>query len=148
MTVVRSLPTLPRKSPQVGPASLVRCAAMSLKVMAPDATQAIRGLANDAGDLPAFVDLLHVRSTELLMGIEPCLNWASRAAFCRAAADVLTTWMATTATRPELLAPVTDEVLEEAAVDLDAYLRRHWRAAAERAWSAPVSGRLVGMRAA
>ena len=148
MSVVHPLSSLPRMSPQVGPASVVRCAAMSLKVMAPDATQAIRGLASEAEDLPAFVDGLRRRSTALLMGLEPCLNWASRAAFCRAAADVFTTWMATTAARPELLAPSCDEALEAAALELDAYLRRHWRAAAERAWSAPVSGRLVGSRAA
>ena len=147
MSVVHPL-SLPRLSPQVGPASLVRCASMSLKVMAPDGALALEGLAAESADLPAFVDRLRRRSTALLMGIEPCLNWASRAAFCRAAADVLTTWMATMAARPELLAPDEDPVLEEAALALDAYLRRHWRAAAERAWSAPVSGRMVGHRAA
>ena len=146
MSVVHSLSPLPRMSTQVGPASVVRCAALSLQVLAPDDAEAISALAAGSPDLSAFIDALRRRSTALLMGVEPCLNWASRAAFCRAAADVLTTWMA--AARPELLAPETHPVLEAAAEDLDGYLRRHWRAAMARAWSAPVSGRMVGNRAA
>jgi len=135
-------------STQVGPASVVRCAALSLQVLAPDDAAAISALAAGAPDLSAFVDALRRRSTALLMGVEPCLNWASRAAFCRASADVITTWMVTTTARPELLVPETHEVLETAAEDMDAYLRHHWRAAMARAWSAPVSGRMVGNRAA
>jgi len=135
-------------SREPGPASLVRCAALSLQVLAPDDARAISALSAGVSDLSAFVDALRRRSTALLMGIEPCLNWASRAAFCRAAGDVLTTWMATAASRPEFLAPETDTVLETAAHDLDRYLQRHWRAAAARAWAAPVSGRMVGERAA
>ena len=130
------------------PAHVVRCAALSLQVLAPDDAAAISAVAAGSPDLSAFVDALRRRSTALLMGVEPCLNWASRAAFCRAAADVLTTWMATTAARPELLAPETHAVLEGAAEDMDAYLHRHWRAAMTRAWSAPVSGRMIGNRAA
>ncbi len=148
MSVVHSISPLPRMSSPLGPAALVRCAAMSLQVMAPDDAPALSRTADQAADLPAFVEALWSRSTALLMGIEPCLNWASRAAFCRAAAEVLSTWMATTTARPELLAPETDEVLEEAAQDMDRYLRRHWRAAQARAWSAPVSGRMVSTRAA
>ena len=148
MSVVHTLSPLPRMSRQPGPASLVRCAALSLQVLAPDDAQAISALSAGAPDLSVFVDALRKRSTALLMGVEPCLNWASRAAFCRAAGDVLTTWMATAASRPQWLAPETHPVLETAAQDLDRYLRRHWRAALSRAWSAPVSGRLVGERAA
>ena len=148
MSVVHTLSPLHRMSPQIGPASVVRCAAMSLQVKAPDDARTLGLLAAKSDDLPTFVDALRRRSTALLMGLEPCLNWASRAAFCRAASDVLTTWMATATSRPELLAPDNDEALEEAAEELDLYLRRHWRAAATRAWSAPVSGRMVSTQAA
>ena len=116
---------------------------MSLESAAPDLGRSVNALAVDAGDLTALVTGLRKLSTALLMGVEPCLNWASRAAFSRAAADVLTGWMATCAARPELLAPADDRTLELATVDFDRYLRVHWRAAHARAWSAPVSGRLL-----
>ena len=148
MSVVHTLSPPPRMSNQPDPASVVRCAALSLQVLGPDDADGLSKLAAEAADLPAFVDALRRRSTALLMGVEPCLNWASRAAFCRAAADVLTTWMATVAARPEVLAPETHPALETTAQDLDAYLRRHWRAAMTRAWQAPVSGRWLGNRAA
>ena len=148
MSVVHSISPPSRISPPLGPKALVRCAAMSLQVMAPDDAEGISRTASECDDLPAFVDAMWSRSTALLMGIEPCLNWASRAAFCRAAAEVLSTWMATTTAQPERLSPESDEVLEEATKSLDHYVRRHWRAAQARAWSAPVSGRLVTPRAA
>ena len=148
MSVVSPIATLPQLSHPLGPAALVRCAAMSLQVKAPDDAEAISRLAERSGDMEAFVDALWQRSTALLMGTEPCLNWASRAAFTRAAAEVLCTWMATVTSRPELLAPEDDETLERAATELNRYLKRHWRAAQARAWSAPVSGRLVKSRAA
>ena len=148
MSVVSPIATLPRMSSSVGPAALVRCAAMSIQLKAPDDAIAMSRLAGESEDMSAFVDALWQRSTALLLGIEPCLNWASRAALCRAAAEVLSTWMATVTARPEVLSPETDEALEAAAKDLDRYLNRHWRRAQARAWSAPVSGRLVNTQAA
>jgi hypothetical protein len=148
MSQVHPISTLSTMSPSVGPAALVRCAAMSLQVMAPDDAPAISQTAKDSEDMSAFIEALWMRSTSLLMGIEPCLNWASRAAFCRAAAEVLSHWMARTASRPELLAPEDHETLEAATREMNRYLRRHWRAAQARAWSAPISGRNLKNRAA
>ena len=148
MSVVHPISTLSTMSSSLGPAALVRCAAMSLQVMAPHDAAAISKIAGKAGDMSAFIEGLWMRSTELLMGIEPCLNWASRAAFSRAAAEVLSHWMARMAARPEMLAPEDHETLEMATREMDRYLRRHWRAAQARAWSAPVSGRLVSTKAA
>jgi hypothetical protein len=148
MSLVHPISTSPPMSSSLGPAALVRCAAVSLQLMAPDAGSALSKMAAEAEDMSAFVEALWMRSTALLMGIEPCLDWASRAAFCRAAAEVLSHWMARTASRPELLAPEDHETLEAATRALDRYLRRHWRAAQARAWSAPISGRFVSTKAA
>jgi len=148
MSEVHPISTLSTMSSPLGPAALVRCAAMSLQVMAPDDAPALSKTARESEDLSAFIEALWMRSTALLMGIEPCLNWASRAAFCRAAAEVLSHWMARSASRPELLAPEDHETLETATREMDRYIRRHWRAAQTRAWSAPVSGRLVSTKAA
>jgi len=148
MSVVHPLAHPSLNASPLGPKSLVRCAAVSLQVLAPHDARAISKVASEAEDLEGFIHGLWERSTALLMGIEPCLNWASRAAFCRAAAEVFSTWMVTLASRPELLSPEDDATLERATLDMDRFLRLHWRAAQARAWSAPVSGRLVKPRAA